>query len=158
MSEATPIMSLANAAMKPGGNGAKFVYESARLGPQIGLKKLGCSVYVLPPGKIGFPYHAHSMIEELCVILEGEGTLRHEGKEHSVQAGDLIGSPCGTAHQLINTSQANLKYLAISGNEIADVVVYPDSNKIGALSGAFGKRIWHFTKTSSATGYYDGEE
>ena len=158
MLDASPITNLATTLMESGGNGMKFIYEGARLGPAIGLKKLGCSVYVLSPGKIGFPYHAHSTIEEMCVILEGQGTLRQDGKEYPVKAGDIIGSPCGTAHQLINTSEENLKYLAVSVNEIADVVMYPDSGKIGAVSGAFGKAVWHFTKTSSATGYYDGEE
>ena len=94
----------------------------------------------------------------MCVILEEQGTLRHDGKEYPVKAGDIIRSPCGTAHQLINTSEANLKYLAVSANEIADVVMYPDSGKIRAVSGAFGEAVWHFTKTNSATGNYDGEE
>ncbi len=142
----------------PGGNGSKFVYESARLGPKIGLKDLGCSIYVVPPGKTAFPYHAHSLIEELCIVLEGTGTLRHEGGEGPIRAGDVIASPCGTAHQIINSSTTNLKYLVVSGNTTADVVLYPDSGKIGAVSGAFGKGVWHFTKLSSATDYYDGEE
>jgi uncharacterized cupin superfamily protein len=70
----------------------------------------------------------------------------------------VIASPCGIAHQIINSSTANLKYLVVSGSTTADVVVDPDSGKIGAVSGAFGKGVWHFTKMSSATGYYDGEE
>ena len=158
MAETTPIVNIDSVATRLGGNGSKFVHQSARLGPQIGLRDLGCSIYVVPPGKIAFPYHAHSMLEELCVVLEGTGTLRHEGVEHPIKAGDVIASPCGAAHQIINSSAANLKYLVVSSNAIADVVLYPDSSRIGAISGAFGKSVWHFTKTSLATGYYDGEE
>lgn len=158
MSEGTPILNLADAAMKIGGNGSKFVHSSCRLGPKIGLKTLGCGVYVLPPGKRGFPYHAHSLIEEMFVVLEGAGTLRHDGQEYPIRSGDVIASPVGKPHQIVNTSDADLKYLAISSNVLADVVVYPDSNKVQAVSGAFPKTLWHVTKLSDATDYYAGEE
>lgn len=158
MSDQTPIINIDAADLKPGGNGAKFVSRTARLAPKIGLKTLGCSVVVVPAGKRAFPYHAHSLMEEMCFILEGQGTLRHDGKEYPVRAGDLIGSPCGVAHQLVNTSDAELKYLAMSSNALADVVLYPDSGKVGAISRAFPKAVWHFSKLSSAVEYYEGEE
>ena len=158
MNEQFPIVNVADAELKPGGNGAKFVNQGARLAPNIGLKTLGFSVYVVPPGKRAFSYHAHSLIEDACYILEGSGTLRHEGSEYPVKAGDLLASPCGTAHQLVNTSDADLKCLAISANQLADVVLYPDSGKICAVSKVFSKDVWHFSKLSSGSGYYDGEE
>jgi uncharacterized cupin superfamily protein len=158
MSEGTPILNLADAPMKTGGNGGKFVHSSCRIGPKIGLKTLGCGVYVLPPGKRGFPYHAHSLIEEMFVVLEGTGTLRYDGQEYPIRRGDVIASPVGKPHQIVNTSDADLKYLAISSNVLADVVLYPDSNKVQAVSGAFPKTLWHITKLSDATDYYTGEE
>lgn len=158
MSEGKPTINLADAPMKLGGNGGKFVHNSCRLGPKIGLKTLGCGLYVLPPGKRGFPYHAHSLIEEMFYVLEGSGTLRHDGQEYPIRAGDVIASPVGKPHQLVNTSDADLKYLAISSNVLADVVIYPDSNKVQAVSGAFPKTLWHVTKLSDATDYYSGEE
>ena len=45
----------------------------------------------------------------------------------------------------------------ISNNEIVDVTLYPDSGEVGAISGAFEKTLWHFTRLNSATDYYDGE-
>jgi uncharacterized cupin superfamily protein len=157
MTEHNPIINIADAELKGGGNGAKFVHRSARLAPAIGLETLGCTLTVVPPGRRAYPYHAHSLIEEMCFVLEGSGTLRHEGAEYPVRAGDLIASPCGSAHQLINTSDADLKYLAISSNMRADVVLYPDSGKVGAISGAFPKALRHFTRLDAAAGYYDGE-
>ena len=158
MSEAAPTINLADAPMKPGGNGGKFVHRGCRLGPRLGLQTLGCGLYVLPPGKRAFPYHAHSLIEEMFVVLEGSGTLRHDGQEYPIRAGDVIASPVGKPHQIVNTSDAELKYLAISSNALADVVLYPDSNKVQAVSAAFPKTLWHVTKLSDATDYYAGEE
>jgi uncharacterized cupin superfamily protein len=158
MSESKPMINLAEAPMKTGGNGGKFVHNSYRLGPKLGLKTLGCGVYVVPAGKCAFPYHAHSLIEEMFYVLEGSGTLRHDGQEHPIRAGDVVASPVGKPHQIVNTSDADLKYLAISSNALADVVLYPDSNKVQAVSGAFPKTLWHVTKLSDATDYYAGEE
>jgi uncharacterized cupin superfamily protein len=158
MSETGPIMNLGEAPMKSGGNGGKFDFKHCRIGPAIGMQKLGCSLFVVPPGKIAFPYHAHSVSEEMCIILEGSGTLRHDGQVHPIRAGDVIASPVGKAHQIINSSENDLRYIVISNNEPAvDVVLYPDSDKIGAVSTAFGKTLWHVTRRRAATGYYDGE-
>jgi len=158
MPELKPVVNLADVSLKAGGNGAKFVHKAARLGPALGLKKLGCSVIVVPAGKRAFPYHAHSLIEEMFVVLEGSGTLRHDGHEHPIRAGDVIASTLGKAHQIVNTSDADLRYVAVSSNESADVVLYPDSNKVMAVSGAFDKTLWHMTKLSDATDYFAGEE
>jgi uncharacterized cupin superfamily protein len=158
MPDQAPIANFNELSFKTHGNGANLEYRHARLGPQLGLKNLGCAVYVVPPGKKAFPYHAHSLIEELFIVLEGSGTLRHDGKEFSIRAGDVISSEVGKPHQIINTSGADLKYLAVSGNAVADVVLYPDSKKVQAVSGAFGKTLWHITKLSDARDYYEGEE
>ena len=48
----------------------------------------------------------------------------------------------------MNTSDADLKCLAISANQLADVVLYPDSGKICAVSKVFSKDVWHFSKLS----------
>ena len=157
MTDTNPITHLADPLTQSGGNGAAFEYRSRRLGESIGLRKLGCSVYVVPPGKRAFPYHAHSLLEELFVVLEGAGTLRHEGQEYPIRAGDVIAAPLGEAHQIVNTSDADLHYLAVSSNESADVVVYPDSNKVMAWSEAYGERLVHITRRGDATDYFDGE-
>ncbi|MGD0315177.1 MAG: cupin domain-containing protein [Xanthobacteraceae bacterium] len=157
MSDAKPVINLAVATTKPGGNGGKFEFKQCRIGPAIGLEKLGCSLYVVPPGKRAFPYHAHALMEEMYIILEGSGTLRQEGQEFPIQAGDVIASAIGKAHQIINTSGNDLKYLVISNNELTDIVLYPDSDKVGAISKAFGKTLWHFARKSAAVNYYDGE-
>jgi uncharacterized cupin superfamily protein len=157
MSDPKPIINLSEVSPKSGGNAGKFEFSQFRIGRAIGLQKLGCALFVVPPGKRAFPYHAHSVMEEMYLILAGSGTLRQDGQEYPIREGDVIASSVGKAHQLINTSEKELKYLVISNNENVDVVLYPDSNKVGAISAAFGKTLWHFTRLSSATDYYDGE-
>ncbi|MFP6743746.1 MAG: cupin domain-containing protein [Alphaproteobacteria bacterium] len=52
----------------------------------------------------------------MFVILEGIGTLRYDGERHPVRQGDVIFTPTGpgTAHQIINTSDAELRYMALA--------------------------------------------
>ena len=80
--------------------------------------------------------HSHYVIEELFYVLEGEGTLRHAGKEYPIRAGDFICSPPDPEqpHQIINTSNKSLSYIALSNIEHTDVFLYPDSGKYG---------VWH---------------
>ena len=157
MTATNPITNLTDPLTQSGGNGAAFEFRYRRMGAAIGLQKLGCSVYVVPPGKRAFPYHAHSLIEEMFVVLEGAGTLRHEGQEYPLRAGDVIAAPLGQAHQIVNTSDQDLRYLAVSSNVPADVVVYPDSDKVLAYSEAYGEKLWHITRRADATDYFDGE-
>ncbi|MDX1455448.1 MAG: cupin domain-containing protein [Gammaproteobacteria bacterium] len=152
------ITSVHDALQGGGGNGERYEYSARRLGQLLGLKKIGCNVFEVPPGKRAFPYHAHAEIEELFLVLEGEGTLRHDGAEHAIKAGDMIAAPVGSAHQIINTSDAPIRYLAFSSGEKTDVVTYPDSGKVLAYTEGFGEPMFHITRQDDAVGYYEGEE
>ena len=79
---------------------------------------------------------------------------RSSGQEYPIQTGDVIASAVGKAHQIINTSENNLRYLLISNNDPSvDVALYPDSGKVRAVSKAFGKTLWHFTRQIAAVNY-----
>jgi uncharacterized cupin superfamily protein len=116
------------------------LYDShgARLARGTAAKKLGASYEVLEPGKRGCPYHLHHAQEELFVILEGAGTLRVAGEYLPIKAGDVIFIPPGAdyPHQIINTSEAHLKYLSISTRESPEIAEYPDSGKFLAYASA----------------------
>ena len=88
----------------------------ARVSDGTVARKLGCGVDTLPPGKTGCPYHFHHAQEEMFVVLEGRGTLRVAGEFLPIKAGDVIHIPPGPAypHQIINDSDAELKFLSIS--------------------------------------------
>ena len=104
----------------------------ARLARGTAALKLGASVDVLAPGKRGCPYHLHHAQEEMFIVLEGHGTMRVAGEMLAVQAGDVVFVPPGPEypHQMINTSDAPLKYLSISTKDQPEVVEYPDSGKV----------------------------
>jgi uncharacterized cupin superfamily protein len=117
--------------------------------------KLGASVDVVAPGKRSCPYHYHLAQEEMFVVLEGRGHLRVAGQMVPVAAGDVIFVPPGPdyPHQLVNTSQADLKYLSISTQERPEVCGYPDSGKTAAF--APGHRL--IQRPGDALDYWDGE-
>lgn len=139
-----------------------FKEKYAVVGPKIGAKKLGYSVTVVPPGKKSCPFHNHRINEEMFLVLEGSGTLRFGDKEYSIKKHDIIACPPGgrdVAHQILNTSKSDLKYLCLSTEEPNEICEYPDSNKVMAYVGNYGKvEFKHISKIDQAVDYMDGEE
>ena len=112
--------------------------ECARLAAGTAAVGLGMSIDVLAPGMRGCPYHLHHAQEEMFIVLEGHDTMRVAGEMLAVKAGDVVFMPAGPdyPHQMINTSDAPLKYLSISTKETPEVCEYPDSNKMLAYGPA----------------------
>ena len=145
--------------------GAAYGAAFARLGPMIGASKLGCSLYVVPAGKAPWPRHAHHSVEEMYFVLEGAGEFRLGEERYPVKAGDLVGAPAGTAevaHQMVNTSDAELRYLAISTMDEPDVIEYPDSDKFRVVSRTRNgdprtARILFHGRAADSLDYWDGE-
>lgn len=156
MTETAPIARLDTDDLNERTDGGRFAFRSKRYGQDLGLQATGLSLYVVPPGKTAFPYHRHSMIEEVLVILEGEGTRRLDDQEYAVRAGDIVAARCGEAHQLTNTGDTDLRYLAFSNMPAADVVHYPDSGKVLSFAMNLDGLI-HISRLDDAVDYYDGE-
>lgn len=134
-----PIVNLGDVKCERITHGDKFEVADGSVGALIGSKQIGSSLMVVPPGKRAYPYHCHHVNEELFVILSGTGVLRFGGDEHPVREGDVIAAPAGgreTAHQLVNTGDVDLRYLAISTMLPTEVVEYPDSNKVAVYVGS----------------------
>jgi len=120
----------------------------------------GTAVLVVTPGKIACPYHLHHAQEEMFVILEGSGTLRVAGEHVPIGAGDVITVPPGPDYprQIINTSDAPLKYLAISTQDDPEIYEYPDSGKFMAEAGLFREHPFEVIQRSrESLDYWDGE-
>jgi uncharacterized cupin superfamily protein len=132
-------------------------------GPREGTaaRKLGAGIDILPPGKRACPYHFHYAQEEMFVILEGAGTLRVAGEMIPIRAGDVIDIPPGPEypHQIINTSDAPLKYLSISTQELPEVCEYPDSGKYVAFARVTGALLegGRMHRPDTDLDYWDGE-
>ncbi len=140
--------------------GSSFGGLRQRVGAAIGAKKLGYSLFTVPPGKAAFPFHLHHTNEEMIYILEGEATLRLGKEELAVSSGTFIVCPPGQdyPHQLINSSKKELRYLVVSTMEYPDISEYPDSQKIGAYvtsAAAGGFRALYKKETNVP--YFDGE-
>ncbi|BBF93245.1 cupin domain-containing protein [Blastochloris tepida] len=161
-----PVINLADVPLKYIGNGKAFKARVGSFAHLIGSKGLGAMLHVVEPGEKAFPFHAHHLIHELFVILEGEGTYRFGDERFAVKAGDVCAAPTGgpeVAHQLINTGTTPLKYLGISNIAETEVVEYPDSKKFAVMSrfdwanpGGGGVRFVGRAETS--LNYYDGED
>jgi len=145
------------------GHGDKFEAGLGRIGPLIGMEQLGCMYTVVPPGKRAFPCHNHHVVEEAMVILSGEGEYRFGDDTHAVKAGDVVAAPAGgrdKAHQLINTGSEDLKYVCFSTMQKTDVVEYPDSNKVGAVTWntETGEPDFRHRAIAQEVDYWEGEE
>jgi len=144
------------------------LYDGGRSASVIGRRtpgavagKLGASIDIVPPGKRSCPYHFHYAQEEMFVILEGSGTLRVAGEMIPICAGDVIAIPPGPEfpHQILNTSDAPLKYLSISTQETPEVCEYPDSGKYLAYARPKGPLLdgGKMHRGDSDLDYWDGE-
>ena len=133
----------------------------ARLATGTAALKLGASVDVLQPGKRGCPYHLHHAQEEMFIVLEGHGSMRVAGEMLAVKAGDVVFVPPGPEfpHQMINTSDAPLKYLSISTKDQPEVVEYPDSGKVltSARVGGVDFGFARMGRLDTDLDYWDGE-
>ena len=161
---AKPLINIDELEYTPFGKGDDFQAGRAPVSPHIGAKQLGYAVIRLEPGKRAWPYHAHHAIEEMFYIIEGNGTLRHAGEEYPIRGGDFICSPADPQqpHQIINTSDDELVYIALSNEMTTDVMLYPDSGKYGVWHGdasdfkAPGNFLM-FARKEDAVDYWDGE-
>jgi uncharacterized cupin superfamily protein len=135
----------------------------ARLASGTAAAKLGISIDILAPGKRGCPYHFHYAQEEAFVVLEGQGSLRVAGEMLPIGEGDTIFIPPGPAypHQIVNTSDAPLKYLSISTRESPEIVEYPDSGKYLARADSLVDGTVHvfdrIHRRNDDLDYWDGE-
>lgn len=159
-----PFINIDDLEYKTFGKGEKFRAARAHVSPLLGASKLGYAVIRVQPGKRAWPYHAHHAIEEMFFILSGRGTLRHAGEEYDIRAGDFICSPADPhlPHQIVNSSDEELTYIALSTEGRTDVMLYPDSGKYGVWHG--DSRDMHapdnfllFARKESAVDYWDGE-
>jgi uncharacterized cupin superfamily protein len=128
------IVNLKNLKFKADDQYPHYRYEVA---PQVsaqemGAKKLGYNVSILPPGEFTCPYHFHHSEEELFLVLQGKAMLRQNGQFREIVEGDLIffSADAQGAHQMYNHSDEPFKFFALSTNDPLDLCEYPDSKKV----------------------------
>lgn len=139
-----------------------FRARRARLGRQAGAEHLGASLFELEPGCAAFPLHYHLGNEELLVVLSGEPVLRGLDGERGLAEGEVVSFPVGErgAHQIVNRGAAPARILIVSEMSAPDVVVRPESRKIGAFGrppGAPGNGFHDVYYRRDAVELWDGE-
>lgn len=111
----------------------KFACRFKRLGQFGGGSHVGVAMEELDPGKRSCPNHYHMLEEEHLFILEGEVTLRLGDQSYIMKPGQHCCFPAGqkAGHSLYNHSEAVCRYIILGENNPNDVVVYPDSGRVG---------------------------
>lgn len=137
-----------------------FRSPRARIGYELGTELIGASLWEVPPGEAAYLYHFHYSDEELVIVLSGRPSLRTPEGIRELEEGEALRFPLGEegAHQILNRTETTATFLAISSHGRPDVVVYPDSEKIGVgerLPRGGGLRA--FFRRSDGVDYFEGE-
>jgi uncharacterized cupin superfamily protein len=133
----------------------------ARLGRQAGSERLGLSLWELPGGEAAYPYHHHLVEEELVVVLDGRPSLRTPDGWRDLEEGEVVAFPRGErgGHQLVNRTAERVRFLAVSTSGEPDIVIYPDSGKLGAYQRSpDGAGLRKMFRLADAVDYFDGEQ
>ena len=77
-----------------------------------GTSKHSLAEVTIPPGKAS-SLHFHKKSEETYYILEGEGWMRIDQQEFSLQPGQACLIEPGEQHQIKNQGKNDLKFLAV---------------------------------------------
>jgi uncharacterized cupin superfamily protein len=106
----------------------------------------------IPPGKIPYPFHAHSAQWEFYYVLSGRGEVRDKDSTTPIEPGDALIFPPEEAHTFRNDGSEDLLLFLVADNPIGESAYYPDSKKWLVRSPE--RRLLR----GDALDYYDGEE
>jgi uncharacterized cupin superfamily protein len=136
---------------------APYARGGVQIGPLVGGRLLGASVYELPPDVSVSPYHYEYGREEWLLVLAGTAVVRTPEGEQEFAPGDVIcfrEGPAG-AHKVTNRGEEPARVMIFSTKGMPVVFVYPDSDKIGV--GVPNPDDYVMVRRSSHVDYFDGE-
>jgi uncharacterized cupin superfamily protein len=155
-----PVINLADVIFDDVEDNGRYTSRRALFSESIGARDLGYNLTIVPPGKVQCPFHSHRAEEEMFLILAGSGSLRFGNMTYPLCVQDVIACPTGgpdVAHQIINTGDVDLVYLAVSTLAQVEICEYPDSDKVSVYApGDRGLR--HVFNKDGEVDYYAGEE
>jgi quercetin dioxygenase-like cupin family protein len=88
--------------IKPDMEGAKDIYKQVPISKEDGAPNFVFRVFTLEPGG-HTPHHNHPF-EHLNYVIEGQGAVVYEDREHPVKKGDFVLVLPDEKHQYRNTS------------------------------------------------------
>jgi uncharacterized cupin superfamily protein len=129
----------------------------ARLGPQLGARQSGVTIYELPPGQAVCPYHYEYGEEEWVLVLAGRPSVRTPAGVEQLEPGAVMFFPRGPAgaHQIRNDAQEHARVAMFSTVVLPTATAYPDSGKVGVYTGDAQEDL--IAERSAGVPYYHGE-
>ena len=114
-------------------HGQSFATRYQQLGEYGGCQRVGVCIEELAPGKQACPNHYHHLEEEQILILEGSLSLRLGDQTYVMTKDSYVVFPAGqkAGHSIYNHTDSVCRYLLIGERNSHDVVVYPDSQRVG---------------------------
>jgi uncharacterized cupin superfamily protein len=102
-----------------------MAFARRRLGAAAGCRRIGASVYVVPPGARQMPVHVHGDEEEIFYVLSGGGLGFERGDAYPVRAGDaVVHPPRGRPHTFL-AGDAGLELLAFASGTDTSLTFLP---------------------------------
>jgi uncharacterized cupin superfamily protein len=124
--------------------------------------EIGMSLYELLLGQAQPVYHFHHGVDEVLLVLRSRPSLRAPDGERELEEGDVVHFPTGPAgaHQVINRTEDPVRYVVASSFKDPEIVEYPDSGKLAALSygeSQRGQPLRTLHRLDDSVDYFDGE-
>jgi len=114
--------------------------SSLRLGDLGGLTQFGANLVILEPGAKSSLRHWHEQEDEFIMITQGTCTLIDNNGETEMSTGACAAFPANTpnAHQFVNKSDQEARFLVIGTRGPSEVAHYPDNDmKVTVKDGGF---------------------
>jgi uncharacterized cupin superfamily protein len=94
----------------------------------VGAERLSIAIMNCHPHSVVRPMHAHRDIEEVILILDGEGEAWVDGDRAFFKKGDAVLFPANSRHQVRNTGGSPLRTASIfsAPTKPDDYVMYTD--------------------------------
>lgn len=93
-----------------GGSGGRKLYVSDN---ELENKDFQAMTYGFLPAGSKFALHSHDGIEEVMLVLKGNGIVRDEEGEYEYNPGDLFIYPKNILHEIENTGDVESEYIFI---------------------------------------------
>ncbi|MGA2010630.1 MAG: cupin domain-containing protein [Solirubrobacteraceae bacterium] len=104
---------------------ADIAFARRRIGAAAGARRIGASLYVVPPGARQMPVHMHGDEEEIFFVLRGDGLSWQGGEACAVRAGDAVVHPPVFKPHTFLAGDDGLELLALGSGSDSGITYLP---------------------------------